>query len=353
MQSTKIYTSAHIRYRVLSILAEHFNKLDIFYVLSSGTLLGAIRESALIEHDHDFDIEVYSRDIQKIIDMNDYLARFNINLIQTYLPSAIDVKSFDRVEGNFDRQRIAVYLDDLLVGDIFCFTCFSDGMLRRVDINNRYYFNARHQTPVWYWLELDKARLYGEYFPVPRYSHLLLESMYGSNWVRPIKPGEHAQGHHPTGGAIIKRDMNCIRRFASQQGGDRFSVNSIAWPFNILYVNSKRSLNFILRNEPELFDIDAFNEAESNLLEGDFSFDSWQFRLKNYRVQSCQASYDNLIKLSKHENLRLKAEIKNLKKSLMLANNRFRVSNFIIRVLRRFKIYILRVRYLITSRHLG
>lgn len=54
-------------YTMLQLLDENFIRNDVFYMVTGGTLLGAVREGKIIDHDDDVDIDVFGDQIPDIL----------------------------------------------------------------------------------------------------------------------------------------------------------------------------------------------------------------------------------------------------------------------------------------------
>jgi phosphorylcholine metabolism protein LicD len=53
-------------YALLDILLDYLNQYQIFYFIDGGTLLGAIREGNIIDHDDDIDLGILDEDFDKL-----------------------------------------------------------------------------------------------------------------------------------------------------------------------------------------------------------------------------------------------------------------------------------------------
>lgn len=238
-------------FETLLLVVRELEKANIFYILSSGTLLGSIRDGVMVDNEYDFDIEVKSEDENKILALNENLFIHDI-FLEKEIFNPIDIKNKEVSENIFaDRRLIRVKRGGETIGDIFLFTCFSDGVLRRFDTKTNTYINPRHQTPAWFWEARVQCELHGEKFWAPRYPEVILESMYGKTWIKPIKPYEHGPGRQKTGGAIIRRKTQGMIIFALMKGWDNNYSSCNPWPARVDYTISKRAIDFLCWTEPE------------------------------------------------------------------------------------------------------
>ena len=108
---------------------EVLERLDIFFWLDFGTLLGAVRNKSIIEWDDDFDISVWDVDREKLIlakeilETNGYKVVIQKNLpwfedlMQIYIPrKKLETDDKGRIEAGVDHIDIYIYtkIDDNL-----------------------------------------------------------------------------------------------------------------------------------------------------------------------------------------------------------------------------------------------
>ena len=242
--------SRHPLYHWLQCTTDILAENEIFYVLSSGTLLGAVRESALIGHDTDFDIEILAPDLPRLRGLQKDFAKYGLTLSDNMIRG---IGIHDGTRATAARSFVStvwVLHEGRHVGDIFVFTIFNDGLARRYDPNTRTFANPRHQHPAWYYEQLALADLYGDSYPIMRDAWMVLESMYGPEWTRPITPGEHGPGRHERGGAIRDRDLERVINHAIASGWDSDYSGCPIWPPTITHVNSNLARWWIIQNEP-------------------------------------------------------------------------------------------------------
>lgn len=71
---------------MLRTIKNVFEEHDIVFMLSYGTLLGAIREHDFIAHDEDVDTMIWGRDLQKALEIVPELEKYGVQLYCYYLP---------------------------------------------------------------------------------------------------------------------------------------------------------------------------------------------------------------------------------------------------------------------------
>lgn len=248
-----------------AVLADH----GIRFVLTGGTQLGAVRDGALIEHDYDFDLDVFidhpppsgtspTGATQKGIRLSDPLFR---QIAQDLGRSGLGLEEkWSKGVRLADGQRmdnpqsfasvIRVTQRGQRIGDLYLFTVFSDGIARRYDPDTTTYFNPRTQNPAWFFEQPDTVELYGDPYPVMRDAHVVCENIYGPQWQTPIAPGDHGPGRHKNGGAVVDRDLEPIINHAIRNGWDTDYSQCPLWPPPITHVNSMRARPWVVRNEP-------------------------------------------------------------------------------------------------------
>jgi hypothetical protein len=158
----------------------------IWHCLAYGTLLGAIRQGDVIPWDYDFDMFVQPADVPRLLAMNADLAADGYHLEATSIraerlavnPCGIDAASAGRLELTHNGK---------MCGDLFVFTLFSDGVLRRFDVERGVYWVPHNAFPHYFVEQLDTATLRGVDYPVPQRADVLLASVYGKDWRVPYR----------------------------------------------------------------------------------------------------------------------------------------------------------------------
>ena len=171
-------------YTCLSYVSLLLKSYNIKHWICHGTLLGAIRSNDIIPHDYDFDIGAKLSDIDKIKGLNKIIKKDGYEFKK---PSDNYGYKWDGTRKKIWRISLKIIFKNEIVGDIYLFQEFKDGITRRYDIKSETYFWPKMSFPTWFIRELDSVRIRNKYFPCPRNSKKLVEFWYGPNWQIPYK----------------------------------------------------------------------------------------------------------------------------------------------------------------------
>jgi len=219
--------------RGLGLLADRLEESGLWYALIYGSLLGAVRESDVIEWDYDFDILMRPEDVPLLFSMKERLARDDLNLWESRLTAdRMPVNPGNVAESYI--QSIGVDLDGEKVGDIYVFQLFNDGILRRYDTDKACSWWPHSSFPAWFVEGRESATLRGRSYPVPRAPKKLIEGIYGEDWQTPYKApsqgGEYREGrsYH---GDLFSPKLEREIAWCEAQGWDRAKYRAeLPWP---------------------------------------------------------------------------------------------------------------------------
>ena len=158
----------------------------IWHCLAYGTLLGAVRQGNVIPWDYDFDMFVRPSDVPRLLALNADLAVDGYRLDEVPLDGsrlAVNPRGIDgAVSGH-----LALIRHGERRGDLFVFTLFSDGVLRRFDVERGVYWVPHNAFPHYFVERLDTAFLGAVAYPVPQRADVLLAGLYGPDWREPYR----------------------------------------------------------------------------------------------------------------------------------------------------------------------
>ena len=174
-----IYNSDEL-FTHLTFISNLLKDNKIKHWLMYGSLLGAVREHDIISYDYDFDLGANIEDADNILDLNKEVIKHGYEFKKLYLYD-------DKTKKNIWRVSIKVFFNDIEMGDIYLYTKFRDGFMRRFSVNDGIYFWPKATFPYWFIENLNKIKVRDEVFPIPRNSEILLEHWYGKTWKTPIK----------------------------------------------------------------------------------------------------------------------------------------------------------------------
>jgi hypothetical protein len=217
----------------LEQLSSAFRQHDIWHSLAYGTLLGALREQDVIAWDYDFDLLVRPEEVARILALAPLLARDGFRLEPTRKPPNFLAMNLRGIE-SFSTAAIGVYHRERKVGDLYSFSLFSDGVMRRWDFEHEVYWCPHSSFPAWFTEELTEVTLRGKSYPSLRAPEKWIAGVYGEDWRTPYKAV--AQGGQSRTGATIHGDLYEPKLAAEiawcvERGWDpgRYS-NAHAWP---------------------------------------------------------------------------------------------------------------------------
>ena len=106
---------------------------------------------------------------------------------------------------SFPTSAIGIFLEGEKCGDLYAFTLFRDGILRRFDESSGAYWCPHSSFPHWFVESLGIATIAGERYPIPRGAEKFLEGVYGADWRTPYRAVQ--QGGEGREGVTIHGDV--------------------------------------------------------------------------------------------------------------------------------------------------
>jgi hypothetical protein len=157
-------------------------RAGLWYTLAYGTLLGAVRDGDLIPWDHDIDLLVREEEVPRVLAIRIDGFRFS--------PTTRDAGYLAINPGricNFWTGAIAILHHGRKVGDLYAFTRFADGVLRRYDRATGAYWCPHSSFPAFFVEERASVDVRGRSCAVPAHAERWLEATYGADWRVPYR----------------------------------------------------------------------------------------------------------------------------------------------------------------------
>lgn len=173
---------ANLLAKVHDLLASH----GIWHALAYGSLLGAVREGDVLAWDYDFDLFIRPEDVPRIVGLNRKPNPHGLTFKTVYQDATYLAVNPGRV-ASFWTSAVVVQEHRRSVGDLYAFTLFRDGVLRRFDMRNGAYYYPHSSFPHYFVDELDEATVRGARYPIPRRAEQWLAGNYGADWRTPYR----------------------------------------------------------------------------------------------------------------------------------------------------------------------
>lgn len=217
----------------LDYVHRRFDAHGIWHCLMYGTLLGAVRDSDLIPWDYDFDLLVRPRDGRRILRLNAETAVDGFLFAPSVVsggqlavnPGGMTHCSAGAIEVRWHGEKLA---------DLYTFTLFADGVLRRFDVGTGAYWVPHSSFAHFFVEQLDSARIGDRDYPIPRHADRLLADTYGQDWRTPYRAVQ--QGGTLREGTTVHGDRyepHLLAQIAwcEAQGWDRSQyAHEYGWP---------------------------------------------------------------------------------------------------------------------------
>ena len=229
--------------RMTEILERH----NIRYWICGGTLLGAIRENDIIAGDTDWDIDILLEDRAKILGLKDEFDAVGIRLTSPYIKECLNLETKERAP--FDSMLIrATDTVNGVHGDMYLFTTFNDGIMRRYNFDNAVLYNPKMSLPAWYYENPARIPLRDRTFWGPREPVRIIEKVYGRDWMVPLQRHNTPKGHN-FGGAVLNADIETLIEIALDQDWNTDYSSCPTWPRAVRYTNSHAAVKWIEAHE--------------------------------------------------------------------------------------------------------
>ena len=167
-------------------LHERFDELGIWHCLTYGTLLGAIRDGDYIAWDYDFDFFVRPSDVPRILALNGELAADGYAVERMWIYASLLAVNPRRIDATLG-CAVGVFHRGMKIGDLYAYPLFSDGILRRFDVQHGVYWMPHSSVPHFFFERLDTATLRGVRYPIPQHADRFIAGVYGDDWRTPYR----------------------------------------------------------------------------------------------------------------------------------------------------------------------
>ena len=219
----------------LDDLHQVLDRHGIWHCLTYGTLLGATRGADIISWDYDFDLFVKPKEIGLLQDaLSD--APAGLTVAPAILDGSALAVNVDRL-ASFWGSHLKCYKNGEPVGDLYAFTLFDDGVLRRFDVSSDAYWCPHSSFPHFFVESLSEATIRGRRYPAPQHAEHFLAGVYGDDWRTPYQAV--MQGGAPRAGTTTHGDRYEPKLAAEvawclERGWDRSRYRGEpAWPRRI------------------------------------------------------------------------------------------------------------------------
>jgi len=204
----------------------------VWHCVTYGILLGAVRESAPIPWDTDFDLFVRPDDVPAIVHLGGRELRF-----EPVTMAGAELAVGSGVVPCFDPGRLAVLWRGRKLGDLHYPITFADGVRRPYDVDQEVFWTPHRSIPDYFLQQLTGVELAGKCYPAPAEAERFLEATYGSDWHTPYRAVVHGgQGREDrtTRGEAFLPDLTDQVNWSRSRGWDdsRYA-DEHSWPRGI------------------------------------------------------------------------------------------------------------------------
>jgi len=216
---------------------QYLDAQQIWHCLMYGTLLGAVRDHAIIEWDHDFDLMIKAENYFDVLAMNPELIEKGYHFQPTMMSgNALAYNPYNIT--HFWNSAIGIFFKGNKIGDLYIFFPFEDGVLRRFDFNTHVYWCPHSSFPTWFSEQLTTQQINGQHYPAFRDAEKFLVGVYGENWHIPYRAqiqGGLAKPDTSIHGDLYVPKLKDEIRWCETQGWEKSVYkNSFKWPRPIL-----------------------------------------------------------------------------------------------------------------------
>ena len=243
-------TSNDIIYHHLVYLTNILDNNNIKHWICYGTLLGAIRNNDIIINDDDFDIGILNKDVDTLLSIKldpDYkITKKKPGCFYIFDKESINNNKWKKSKEDIWRLGLGLWYKNILIGDIFVYQIFNDGIMRKYCMSTKaYVMPYSYNIPAALVNNLNKIKIRENFFWIPQEPHILLEYWYGSDWIIPqSKDKLKLQNGYGYYGEPLNSKFELLQPFISTKE----FINYPIWPQPIYYINwynINTNLNFL------------------------------------------------------------------------------------------------------------
>ncbi|MEM9583831.1 MAG: hypothetical protein AAGA08_12010 [Pseudomonadota bacterium] len=283
----------------LTYICDALERAEIPYFLSSGTLLGAVREGDILQtEERDIDLDINHTEVERVLALNEVVNADGyaiIDRVPGYADYDIGYNFRDMSEPRepVGGAGLLIEYNGVFVGDIFINAIYSDGFARRQCLHTDASVAAKMTVPAWYYEGNELAPIRGRNYPVPRLPRDYLRKTYGEDWETPIPPGGFGDGRHPDSGTVYDSDMERLTLLALEQGWDGDYSGYPAWPREIKRVASFVGRRWIMKHETyfQIENRDIFTDEETRSLKSLLASHLTPFRARTLNAMIASKCY--------------------------------------------------------------
>jgi hypothetical protein len=227
----------HLKLVESALRATHelLDAAGIWHCVTYGTLLGAVREGALIPWDHDFDFFIRPDDLSRVLALDG--SSDGLRFLRTTKSGAELALGSGRI-GTFDAMRIAIFGGETHLGDLFAPTLFADGVLRIYDLATEVNWTPHSSFPHFFVETLSTVRIGEHAYPGVGHPEQFLAGVYGEDWRTPyraVMDGGELRSGSTTHGDTYDPKLSGEIAWCEAQGWSRAGYDGLpAWPREVV-----------------------------------------------------------------------------------------------------------------------
>lgn len=187
-RETEAYDNSDLVHH-LEYFHDKFTSHKVKYWLMNDTLLDAVKNKDLNHLCNGLDFGVGSTDEQWILALDDLIKKDGYRFVKSYV---MGIEYPTRRQKIIWRVSLKILYHKKQIGDIYFFTLFPDGLVRRYEPKDGVdYWPSLNTFPAWFIDRLEVVRVRNREYPAPRDASVLLDYWYGPKWRHDIKTAKN------------------------------------------------------------------------------------------------------------------------------------------------------------------